>query len=687
MSWIVQLVNTYDANASLAGKPDVDGSKAVLPPIGHIIQNAQIEITVDGEGNFVQARALSKEEQPTLMPCTPDSASRTSRPEPHPLHDKLNYVARDYDLYHEEKAKKNKKNDEEEKSPYSLYVELLGKWIQSPYSDPKAEAVYKYVTRHDVIDDLCKANPPVLYRDDKGNIMQKWPHDKDKPAIFNVVTGDLLKALVRFRVIDIPGDDKPDLWKDQQVQQRYIDFFEHEFPQEPDLCYATGKMMRPVDKHAKGIRFAGDGAKIISSNDNDGLTFRGRFENGNECLSIGYETSQKAMNALMWLIRNQGYNCDSRVFLAWSSSMPVPSVLSDTEEIIAEEESFADLLGAPPETTRPQTQEEWEVSFDKAIKGYSHVFKQDPTAQANVMVLDAATPGRLSICYYDEFFGMDFINRIEKWHESGRWIQHKDDPSYKGNKKRDKKADRKYHRTAPKYVGVPSPLNIIRACYGENVNSSKTKMELERIFYCIVQGRPLPFDIERCVVQRVVTIANKALGDNYFYWRQQIVEPACTVICNRWNETHPKEVAFKVALDETNRNRDYLFGRILAVADQIERSTFKGKDKYSRLTNAMKYMEVFSMRPAKTWMTIHNRLLPYMQKQKEKHGSKELELLARITDLFQEEDFVSDAPLGSRFLLGFYSQQVVIQQESQDYTDSKNSQSGESDSDDQSDEA
>lgn len=109
MSWIVQLVNTYDANASLAGKPDVDGSKAVLPPIGHIIQNAQIEITVDGEGNFVQARALSKEEQPTLMPCTPDSASRTSSPSPHPLHDRLNYIARDYDLYSEKKPKREAK--------------------------------------------------------------------------------------------------------------------------------------------------------------------------------------------------------------------------------------------------------------------------------------------------------------------------------------------------------------------------------------------------------------------------------------------------------------------------------------------------------------------------------------------------------------------------------------------------
>ena len=53
------------------------------------------------------------------------------------------------------------------------------------------------------------------------------------------------------------------------------------------------------------------------------------------------------------------------------------------------------------------------MSFDKAIRGYSHVFKKDPTAQANVMVLDAATPGRLSICYYDEFSGVDFIDRMK----------------------------------------------------------------------------------------------------------------------------------------------------------------------------------------------------------------------------------------------------------------------------------
>ena len=106
--------------------------------------------------------------------------------------------------------------------------------------------------------------------------------------------------------------------------------------------------------------------------------------------------------------------------------------------------------------------------------------------------------------------------------------------------------------------------------------------------------------MERCIVRRVVTMANTASGNKYYQWKQGIVEPACTVICNRWNGTHKEEEAYKVALDEKNCNRDYLFGRLLAVADHMERSTFEDYEYGSRLTNAMKYMEVFSMRPAKT---------------------------------------------------------------------------------------
>ena len=99
-------------------------------------------------------------------------------------------------------------------------------------------------------------------------------------------------------------------------------------------------------------------------------------------------------------------------------------------------------------------------------------------------------------------------------------------------------------------MGVPSPRTLIKACYGKNVSKTKMKMELERIFNCIVQGRPLPLDMERCIVRRVVTMANTASGNKYYQWKQGIVEPACTVICNRWNGTHKEEEAYKVALDE-----------------------------------------------------------------------------------------------------------------------------------------
>lgn len=99
----------------------------------------------------------------------------------------------------------------------------------------------------------------------------------------------------------------------------------------------------------------------------------------------------------------------------------------------------------------------------------------------------------------------------------------------------------------------------------------------------------------------------------------------------------------------------------MAVADHMERSTFDGDEYGSRLTNAMKYMEAFSMRPSKTWWTIHNRLLPYMQK-REKYGGKERLLLGQITSLFTKEDFESNTPLGSLFLLGFYNQQFAFQQ-------------------------
>ena len=626
MSWMEQLVQTYDENEHFAGKENVEGMRALLPPVGHIVQNAQIEMTLNTDGELIQAEAIPKEERATLIPCTPDSASRTSSPSPHPLHDNLSYIARDYYDF----AKKAPKGEE---IPYLMYKKLLGAWAESASVSPKVRAVYRYISNHDVIHDLIEKK--VLYQDSNGKLLEKWTNkDAPKPPIFNVVAGDILKSMVRFRVV-LDGDDCPELWKDTALQKEYQRFFEQYFSEaEEQLCYATGKILSATDKHGKGIRFAGDGAKIISSNDMSGFTFRGRFVDGDECISIGYESSQKAMNALSWLTRNQGYTHDGRVFLAWGRCGQTPPPVFDDTARLTRRRCTAG-------TARPSSLKGWAESLTNALAGYRHAFKQAEMSQVNVMILDAATKGRLSICYYSEMAGEDFIERIEKWHRHGCWRQHGYD-SEKGE--------------PFVYFGVPTPKRIVEACHGENVGDAQMKLELERIFYAILQGNPLPVDMERMVLGRAV---KRAVSDDYYSWRRQIVEPACSIIVRRLNLVKEE---YTVALDETKDDRSYLFGRMIAVADQMERATYSREEMGSRTTNAMRYMEIFSSRPATTWKTLHKKLLPYQQK-REMYGGKERKLISKIGSMFKEEDFLSDRPLDGRFLLGFYCQQYAMEQE------------------------
>jgi len=285
--------------------------------------------------------------------------------------------------------------------------------------------------------------------------------------------------------------------------------------------------------------------------------------------------------------------------------------------------------------------EDWAASMKRTLDGYRAEFKRAETSQVNVMILDAATPGRLSICYYSEMAGEDFIERIEKWHSCGRWLQH----GY------DKETEKSYA-----YFGVPVPKRLVEACHGENIGDNQLKMELERIFCAIVQGQALPLDMAKMVLSRTV---KRAAIDDYFGWHRRLLEPACAIICNRLN--HVKE-EYTVALDEEKKDRSYLFGRLLSVADQMERATFSREELASRTTNAMRYMEIFSVRPASTWMTLRKKLLPYEQK-RERYGGKERKLIDKICWLFDDKDFSSDAPLDVKFLLGFSCQNYAMELE------------------------
>lgn len=65
------------------------------------------------------------------------------------------------------------------------------------------------------------------------------------------------------------------------------------------------------------------------------------------------------------------------------------------------------------------TQEEIARQFNRAILGYQHQLKD--SSQTAVMILDSATPGRLSVRYYQELQGSKLLANIKDWHDTFQW--------------------------------------------------------------------------------------------------------------------------------------------------------------------------------------------------------------------------------------------------------------------------
>ena len=92
---------------------------------------------------------------------------------------------------------------------------------------------------------------------------------------------------------------------------------------------------------------------------------------------------------------------------------------------------------------------------------------------------------------------------------------------------------------------------------------------------------------------------------------------------------------FPPELQAESKRRDYLYGRLFAVADFMEeKSTDKGRD-YP--TNAIRLMCQFVKRPFETWPKIHEKLVPCFKSLGA--DSKRYQILfAKIEGQFTEED-------------------------------------------------
>ncbi|RYL95849.1 type I-C CRISPR-associated protein Cas8c/Csd1 [Sporolactobacillus sp. THM7-4] len=617
MSCLLNLYETYEANAGMVGRIEHtrSGQEFTLLPVSHTTQNAHIQVNITEDGNFHSATVVNKSDANTLIPCTEESASRSgSKIAPYPLHDKISYVAGDFVAY----GGKIKKQE-----PFSYYIKQLKEWAESPYAIQKVKSIYKYLSKRCLIKDLVKERVLWLDRDD--SLIDKWDKKYEdlcngKPQIFSVVGSGQVSAFVRFNVYS-PVKHLDNVWEDPEMYTSFIQYYNNRLSDQ-DLCYVTGQMLPATERHANKIRNAADKAKLISANDTSGFTFRGRFSTSHEVASISYEASQKAHNALKWLIRRQGRIVDQRVFLVWENSgEEVPNPTDDAYDI-----SFLTAEQEASVVHVPYTNQEFAREFSKALDGYRS--KLTTKANVNILILDSATTGRLAILYYRNMNKEVYLNRLIQWHSTCAWIHR-----YKKN------ADNHIIQ----FFGAPSTKDIAFAAYGSKASEKVVKGLMERMLPCVVDERDIPSDIVRSAFYR----ASNPVAMERWDW-----EKTLSITCALIN----KREGYTVALDPENENRDYLFGRMLAVADVLERRALGMEE--GRMSNAVRYMNEFSKHPERTWSTIQASLLPYQARLGNK-GRYLSQLIDEIANKISFEDF-NNRPLSGKFLLGFYSQRQQL---------------------------
>jgi CRISPR-associated protein Csd1 len=204
---------------------------------------------------------------------------------------------------------------------------------------------------------------------------------------------------------------------------------------------------------------------------------------------------------------------------------------------------------------------------------------------------------------------------------------------------------------------------MAQAAYGSRPDDKLRKTTVQRLLPCIVDGQPIPRDLVEAVVRRASNREGIKNPDDRKYRRPDEFtwEKTLSIACALYRKHREGKERYDMSLDETRTTRDYLYGRLLAVADVLEeRALLKAKE--PRATNAARYMQQFSQRPFQTWKQIHEALTPYMVRLGGAHYYKNL--FGEIIDL-NPEALEGDTPLTGEYLLGYYSQRQKLREKKQ----------------------
>lgn len=618
MGWMQKLNEVYDTMIEVA--PEAGSNEAVLIPVGFIQKQVKYLITLKPDGTFSDAREMTEDEMTCIIPSTPQAEARTGdNGTPFPLAEQLKYLA----------------CDGADNPRLVKYLHQLKDWCDQPDAPDCLRTLYCYLEKKTLLQDLCSVS----------GLKVKYHKDEAKKD----AGGADAKVFVCFAVQSL-YDLETRLWMREDVRKSWSSYIARAPEDDTALCYVTGEQRKPLENHPK----VQGNAKLISAKDAGyPFQYKGRFAEDKSAATVSAYASIRAHNALKWLLEKQGFRRYGLNIVAWNvrnGSLPVP---------LEEDDLWVQ------EPNPPDTFEEYALALKEAAAGRGEKLKNfqkligscedtaEDIASTVILGMEAATDGRMSINYYQEMEGNTYARNLENWYKICCWEY--------------------FHKDGSQGIDTPTPLTIARAVMGadsvqrairdvqcKKSDSKQMKDLFKRLLCCIVDGAPLPKNASISAIHRAEFPLSFKTSSGSWQRRawEDCVRTTCALIRRvRFDDGTPLEELPQNRLDVTCRNRDYLYGRLLAVADVLEQRT---NENNGLPTNAIRMMQFFVQRPAEAWKQLHLKLIPYLKKLGESEKSAEYyqRLIGQIEQLFAAEDVdrVEKISLEEDFLLGLYAQ-------------------------------
>ncbi|MBM7318883.1 MULTISPECIES: type I-C CRISPR-associated protein Cas8c/Csd1 [Streptococcus] len=615
MDFFTALLRAYEAAEDTGWVDNAQKSTSPLLPIYHTSRRSNgkdtIAVLLDNEGNFMKADFMADGES-IIFPVTSDSVARSGKnPAPHPLVDKLTYYLSEID-----------------QGQYDTYHRQLDEWI-SQCQEPEVKRFLSHIQHFLLQDDFIDNIVQSLYGRVTGRegLKVTFLNSDDSEK-----TIDLSTAFLEFKVDQFIGYQTVSVTNYLDLHKAYISYVESN--QKADIiCNISGKQEVLAAKHRGLI----GNAKLISVSNNI-ETYKGRFKEREDVFTVGNQTSEKIHLMAKFLLENEHTHAwlgSGQHLINWFSDDLTNETQLDITTPKVEDNGMFDF----GETTSDDSPKFQVTEANKKIRSaFIHGKKEfGDGATYYIAIVNKTNDGRVALKYFRQLAVSQLLDNLNKWQDKYSWPF--------------KKKNGEYAECPPSYI------DIILAAYGVDrgrfleLDNDKFKSDqFQKLATSMIDGKDVP---ETILGKLRDNIKQRQRYGNT--WKKVLFVSLALLHKNNKEEFTPM-------LDHENKNRSYLFGRLLAIFELLELQRYQlDGSKNDRITNAERYWTAYTSQPAKLMMNLTNKIRPYEEAVKlnspgifKKLDKEREEIMALLSPLMQDRG-IND-PLDYRFIFGYYAE-------------------------------